>query len=63
MFYCEARSCAARGDLQLVVDGVEVGVYRAGAQVKFLGDLGVGLPLRYQLGVPARSWRAEPAPG
>ena len=49
MFDGEAYRCAARSDLQLVVDGVEVGVYRAGAYEEPLGDLGVGQALGHQL--------------
>ena len=49
MFDGEAYRCAARSDPQLVVDGIEVGVYSAGAQKEPLGDLSVGQALGHKL--------------
>ena len=44
----EARCGSTRADPQLLIDGVEVGVYRARTQVELLGDLGVGEASGYQ---------------
>ena len=38
----EARRSSTRAHPQLLIDRVEMGVYCAGAQEEFLGDLGVG---------------------